>query len=114
MVFVYRNMTDDFQADFELEIALPVANTTDYSGKANTTLDSLRHAETVHTGDLRELGKIDQTFFALLGEVGLKPAGETREVYTHFVDSVSAHNVTHKSASKRLGQSTRSASRPHP
>lgn len=63
MVFVYRNMTDDLQAVFELEIALPVATPTDYSGEASvTTLGDLRYAETVHTGDLRQLGEIDQIF----------------------------------------------------
>lgn len=96
MVFVYRNMTDDLQAVFELEIALPVATTTDYSGEASvTTLGDLRYAETTHTGDLRQLGETYQIFFAQLGEAGLKPAGETREVYTHFVDSISADNITH-------------------
>ena len=96
MVFVYRNMTDDMQAPFELEIALPVSSTNDYSGEATpTTLDNLRYVETVHTGDLRQLGETYQTFFAQLSAAGLKSAGETREVYTQFVDSSSADNITY-------------------
>lgn len=96
MVFVYRDMSDDMEAPFELEIALPVASTAHYEGEATaTTLDKLRYVETVHTGDLRQLGDTYQTFFAQLGSAGLAPAKETREVYTHFVDSNSADNVTH-------------------
>lgn len=96
MVFVYRNMTDDINAPFDLEIALPVPSTSNYSGEATaTTLGNLRYAEAEHSGDLRQLGETYQTFFAQLGEAGLTPAGETREVYTHFVDSHSTDNVTH-------------------
>lgn len=96
LLFIYHDMTNDLQVVFEREIALPVASATDYGGEASVTLSgALRSTGTVHTGELRQLGEIVQTFFAQLGAAGLKPAGEKREVYTHFVDSISMDKVTH-------------------
>ncbi|MGB0865240.1 MAG: GyrI-like domain-containing protein [Granulosicoccaceae bacterium] len=96
MVFVYRDMSDDLQAPFKLEIAVPVADTSGFSGNAEiTTLGPLRYAETVHRGDLRQLGETYQRFFPELAAAGLTPAGETREVYTEFVDSQNEKNITH-------------------
>ncbi len=97
MVFVYRNMTPNPSAIFDLEIALPVSSTKGYKGVAKaSTLGKLHYVETVHKGDLQSMGEQTYpTFFGAIKTANLQVGSESREVYTHFVDAGSADNITH-------------------
>lgn len=99
MVFVYRDMSAEMppEKSFDLEIALPVADSSTYSGDAQrSTLGALKYVETVHEGDLATMG--EQTyagFLQAIAEAGLQTSTEIREVYTHFVSPDAPANITH-------------------
>jgi len=96
MVFVYRNMRMQPDALFDLEIALPVASTKNYSGAAQaSTLNTFRYVETVHHGNLQSMSESTYPkFFGELAACDLQLSNESREVYRHFVDPSSADNIT--------------------
>jgi len=97
MVFVYRGVDGNPDAEFELEITLPVdseqARET-YNGKFELKrIEPLRHVETLYTGPVSAMSKEGyEPLFTELSRTGIAPNGQCREVYDHWVSPESEEN----------------------
>ena len=98
MMFVYNGITADRDAEFDLNISLPVSVPVAKNYKGNhpvIRLEPFQFVETVMYGDIN---KIDvNAYEPLIGQImgaGLTMTGFVREVYQNFVDMTSEDNET--------------------
>lgn len=98
MQFVYNGISANRDAEFHMNISLPVSekDAENYSGEFTLIrLEPFQFVEIVMFGDIN---KIDQNAYEpLIGQImaeGLQMTGFVREVYQNYVDMTSADNET--------------------
>lgn len=93
-IWIYSGMTMDKDAEFNLDIALPVSGNGSSTKYAVKELPDFKCATTMHTGPWENL---EATYQQLIGEVminGLKLSGVFREVYRHVDFVATEENIT--------------------
>ncbi len=97
MVFVYRGMDGDPDAEFDLQVCLPLDSaSTSYNGRfETTTLEPFEHVQRSYVGPMETMGKKGyEPLFVDMAKAGLQANGQAREIYVNWVSPESAENHT--------------------
>lgn len=100
MLFVYRGMDGDPDSPFELEVALPIDQSTAagkaYSGeRVVKTLTPFDYVEKTYVGAMENMGKDGyEPLFIAMAKSGIESNGEAREIYVNWAGPESPENRT--------------------
>lgn len=93
-LFIYTGATAEMDKPFDLQIGFPVHEGAAAEGDMKLRdLPAFRCATAVFSGSMAHIGQAYQQLFAQIGEAGLVPTGETREMHLYFESPESPNNV---------------------
>ena len=93
-MFVYKGMVEDMSKPFTLEVGWCVSDKAKEVGelKLRKTAE-FKCATILYTGSLSNRGKAYEKLMPAVLAAGLKPAGDSREMYLYFEEPESPNNV---------------------
>lgn len=93
--FIYSGYDGNPATAFSLEIALPIKRRTKYEGTFHLDRKKpIKCASLEYAGPMTTINRGYEALYNQLSAKGLKPTGEVREVYVHWVGYYSPQNVT--------------------
>ena len=93
-VLIYKGVTPDPNAQFTLEIAIPVADDAKApQGYQTRRLEGARSAVVLYTGPTTDMGPAYQELLPQIFQLGLTPTQEVRERYLYWESDESKNNV---------------------
>jgi effector-binding domain-containing protein len=94
VIFIYRNLTDNLDAPFDVQIGMAVEdNVVPPTGYQSIQLSPSDCATILYTGSMANIGQAYATLMPAAWSYERKPTGETREYYLYFEDDKSPNNV---------------------